>query len=141
MRTEQEIKELLMHDEEILQQIEHDPNFEELWLEHTGRIRAYKVVLEKPEYKRTIFDLTDAELLELAGILNPYLISDKVEFRTYKKDEYIILIFEPVEMSHLMHILLYPNLNFEARHVATSNQVEYVNAIQNMLVKEAEGEN
>jgi len=68
MRTEQEIKEQMKYEEEQMNFWFENANYTE-YNRSYGAVQAFKFVLEDSVPKRTIFDLTEEELKQLADIL------------------------------------------------------------------------
>jgi len=142
MRTEQEIKEQMKYEEEQMNFWFENANYTE-YNKSYGAIEAFKFVLEESEPERTIFDLTEEELLELFLTAFPslresnvtlrnYIAKEKrgfVEFEIYfdNNDSWHINIFDDLSM--------YPYFNGEN---AIVKQANYIDRIREMLSKPKE---
>lgn len=145
MKTEQEIKDKIKQLEyDFCKSIDNDMN--EII---SGKINAWNWVLEEPEYKRTIYDLTADELLQLVKIItrqNNYSIYTIKYIRRNIDDKRVVFTLVNEYNDALetwadeIMFILGEDLTITARcgiiNVKLINTVKYVDAIRNMLSME-----
>jgi len=154
MKTKSEIEKRLKEEEETLQKIGDNPIYRELWFELTGKIRAFKWVLEEPEYKRTICDLTNQELFELLNIVFEMNFHEHIEFNTRTIEKicpnpnnnfsnvnfYFYVINTDNDTKRLLEVNIYNSLDITIQenglNYSLDNISKYINTIRGMLSME-----
>lgn len=114
MKTQNEIEEYLKKEEKESSRGEY---CRDIFMARHARIEALKWVLEEPKYKRTICDLTNEELLQLAKIV--------FELKDYEKIEFDSNSIEKTGTEYSVNMLYnFQNVNFYFRLLNTEDDTK-----------------